>query len=84
MRPHHQTVGLGSCGVAVVDTLGGLQHDATITDRGFTRDHVAAPAPSSIEYVALIFLRDVLFSAASLFREVSSFCDSKGYPLRRE
>lgn len=83
MRSHHTAAALSSGNLGVIDTLGGLQHDATITDRGFTRDQ-GAPAPSSIEYVALAFIRDILFSAASLFREMSSFCDAKGYPLRRE
>ena len=74
----HQAAALGAGNVGIVDTLGGLPHDATITERP------AAPAPSSIEYVALSFFLDVLVSAASLFREVSSFSESKGFPLRRE
>jgi hypothetical protein len=84
MRSHHTAAALSAGNIGIVDTLGGLQHDATIADRGFTRDRGAAPTPSSIEYVALLSLRDILLSAASIFREVSSFCDAKGYPLRRE
>jgi hypothetical protein len=77
MRSHQTAAALSAGNVAIVDTLSGSQ-DATITERP------AAPAPSSIEYVALSFFLDVLVSAASLFREVSSFSESKGYPLRRE
>jgi hypothetical protein len=78
MRSHQSAAALSAGNLAIVETLGGSQPDATITERP------AAPAPSSIEYVALSFLLDVCVSAASLFREVSSFSESKGYPLRRE
>ena len=77
MTSHQTAAALSSSNLAVVDTLGA-------TERGRTPDQAAAPAPSSIEYAALSFVLDIFVSAASLFREVSSFCDSKGFPLRRE
>ena len=78
MRSHQTAAALSASNAAIVETLGGSQQDANITDRP------GAPAPSSIEYVALSFFLDVFVSAASLFREVSRFSESKGYPLRRE
>jgi hypothetical protein len=84
IRLDHAAAGLNSYNVAVIHPLGGLQHEGTITDAGWTRDQAAAAPPSSIEYVALFSLLDILVSAASLFRQMSSFCESKGCALRRE
>jgi hypothetical protein len=84
MKLDHAAAGVSSGHVAVIEALGGLQHDAAIADRGWTRDRGAAAGTSSIEFVGLFSLLDILVSAASLFREVSSLCESKGFPLRRE
>jgi len=83
IRLEHTAAGLNSCNVPVIGTPGGFQHEGAITAAGWAGDQDAAPAPSSIEYVASFFL-DILVSAASLFRETSSFCESTGFPLRRE
>ena len=45
MRSHYMTVGLGSCGVAVVDTLGGLSRESGIRGRDRATDRSATVAP---------------------------------------
>jgi hypothetical protein len=61
------TAGLGSCGVAVVDTLGGLRRENGIPGRGRASDPSAAVARSSLECVLLFSLLGVVLSAAVLF-----------------